>query len=103
MLPVFACTLPAAAVPTIRLRSEPPTSRSLLPAMGSASYQVGNHGLLRTAPSRVANWSGDIWSILDRPEPSRRDSRVRSMPYGVRLFETAARPALQVPLPDTTR
>ncbi len=34
MEPVFAMTLPSAGVPFIRLRSVPPTERSLFPATG---------------------------------------------------------------------
>src|SRR5262245_42879292 len=99
--PVLACTLFAAGVPSIRDRSVPPTRRSGLPAIGSAWYQVSNHGLERTLLSSAARFCGATRSARDSPEPSVMRSPDR--PLSARNLLIPASPALQVPWPPVLR
>src|SRR5882757_10349036 len=78
--PVLPCRLLAAGVLRMRLRSVPPVKRSGFPAMGSALYQLVNHGLPRAAISRLVICCGVNRSARDSPEPSTRRTCDASTP-----------------------
>ncbi|MBO0827411.1 MAG: hypothetical protein J2P24_06480 [Streptosporangiales bacterium] len=99
----MAWMLSAAGVPRIRLRRVPPVIRSGLPAIGSASYHVWNHGLSWTASSRLVICCGEIRSARESPDPSTIRSCDVSSPSCFISAVIAAVPALHVPTPSTSR
>jgi hypothetical protein len=65
IVPVFARTLPCAAVPFIRVSSEPST-----PAIGSAAMNGDAADASNIRCSTMTSASGEIASRRERPEPS---------------------------------